>query len=150
MPQYAIMGYGVGAKYYIVKPVQYYDFSVKLKATVDFLSAQNKDYLFLKSDDGVHRVCISDIRYLEGDGHFIHFYTNQGVLSKRASMKEMVQSISDKRFAFCGNSFLVNMDYITEIDKTTVTVDNRKLPISRLKKKEFIHTVTLYLGGKLI
>lgn len=150
MPQYAIMGYEVGARYYILKPVQYYDFSTKLKATIEYLSARNRDFLFLKSDDGIHRVNISDIRYLEGDGHLIYFHTNQGVLSKRASMKDMVRSISDKRFAFCGNSFLVNMEYITAIDKNTVTVDGRELPMSRARKKEFVHAVTLYLGGKML
>ena len=150
MPQYALMGYEVGAKYYVLKPLQYYDFSVKLKTVVDFLLAQNRDFLFLKSDDGVHRVNVSDILYLEGDGHLIRFHTNQGIFSKRASMKEMVQSISDKRFVFCGNSYFINMEYITAIDKNTVTVDGQRLPISRLRKNDFMHAVTLYLGGKFV
>ena len=150
MPQYAMMGYEVGAKYYILKPVQYQNFRDKLKESIAFLTAKSDQFLYLKGEDGIHRVNISDIRYVEGEGHFVHFHTSQGVLSKRSSMKEIMRSLQDRRFASCGSSYLINMEHITKIGRNSVTVDGRELPISRLKKKDFMNAVTLYLGGRFL
>lgn len=150
MPQYAMMGYEVGAKYYILKPVQYDNFREKLKESIQFLLGKSDRYVYVKAEDGLHRVRLSDIYFVESQGHFVRFFTTKGVLSKRTSMKEVSQTLLDKRFASCGKSYLINMDHITKMDRNMVVVGQREIPISRLKKKEFLNAVTLFLGGRLL
>lgn len=150
MAQYALKGYEVGARYYILKPLEYGNFTIKLDNVLSNLPKRKSSYIYIKGENGIVKVDISDIRYVASEGHTIYFYTNGGEYTKRSSMKEVREAIGDKRFASCGNSYLVNMDYITTIEKDDVVVGNDRLPISRLKKKEFMNTVTLYFGGRLL
>jgi DNA-binding LytR/AlgR family response regulator len=151
MAQYALKGYEVGAKYYILKPLEYGNFSMKLDSVLSSMQQKKENYLYLKCEEGIVKLDTSDIRYIASEGHFVYFHIGGGVTyRKRASMRDVSKTVNDKRFIACGNSYLVNMDYITNIEKESVVVGEDKLPISRLKKKEFMNTVTLYFGGRLL
>jgi DNA-binding LytR/AlgR family response regulator len=150
MAQYALKGYEVGARYYIIKPISYFDFSVKLQTIVSYIEAHKGNYIYIKTNDGIAKIDASDILYLESEGHSIHFHTANGVFTKRLTMEEAKKAIGSFNFASCAKSFYINLDYVSNISKNNVYVGGAVIPISRLQRKAFIDAVTKYMGGSMI
>ena len=58
--QYAIAGYEVGALYYLLKPLHYHEFVLKLTSALKRIS--RSDVIIIRSGQKVHRIDLSDIR----------------------------------------------------------------------------------------
>ena len=64
MIQYAIRGYSVGALDFVMKPVNYYTFSLKLTRAIGRIQKIEKEIL-LKQQDSVKKVPVEEIYYVE-------------------------------------------------------------------------------------
>ncbi|WP_244609631.1 LytR/AlgR family response regulator transcription factor [Bifidobacterium moukalabense] len=151
MAQYALKGYTVQARSYILKPVNYYGLSMELQGAIDYINRnrhQNGRALLLPSGGGVDRVDLSDITYIESQRHNLFIHTTGGVLRVRESMNAMEAKIGDPAFARCGVSFLVNLARVGGITKDReVLVGGDRVPISRQRYKDFMVALSEYLGG---
>ena len=65
MTQYAIRGYEVDALDYVVKPVEYFPFSQKLDRAIGRLQNKKKVFVSIPVEDGVLKMEIDDIYYVE-------------------------------------------------------------------------------------
>lgn len=63
MAQYAIQGYKVRARSYILKPVNYYGFSFELSESVASLDKKKDDSILLQGEDGLPVSTKKDRRY---------------------------------------------------------------------------------------
>ena len=150
MANFAVHGYEVDAFDFIVKPVSYSQFTLKMKRTLKHLSqiSMEKD-IVLTLPNQIVRLRSSQIYYIESQGHRILYHTSTGVYDIYGSMKDTEASLDPQLFARCNNGYLVNMNYVTAIDGTTVTVHDEQLVISRPRRKAFIEQLTKFLGGNL-
>lgn len=134
MAQCAIYGYEVNALDFMLKPVGYFNLSVKLARAIKqvpkrksiSLKAEGKN-LFLDKDD---------IYYVEGHNQYVIYHTGLGNLKTHSTLKETETKLQPG-FSRCSNSFIVNMRHVTCIDGTDVVVGKERLPISRAHKKSF-------------
>ena len=69
MIQYAVRGYEVDAMDYVVKPVEYFSFSQKLDKAVGRMRSEVKEFLTIPIGEGVVKIDIADIYFIEGQGH---------------------------------------------------------------------------------
>ena len=147
--QYAVAGYAVDAMDYIVKPVDYFAFANKLDKVVRKLARKDR-WFCIPSEMGMARVYVSDIYYIEGLGHHVIFHTSQGVMQVRSSLKSIEEKFADENFVRCSSSFLVNLAHVSKIMQRDVFVAGDVLPVSRSKRKNFIDSLTAYLGGRTV
>ena len=70
MAQYAINGYEVEAVDYIIKPIGYYDFSMKFQRAVQKAAQKRPEKLVLATTEGTVQVNVSDIQYIEASAHY--------------------------------------------------------------------------------
>lgn len=68
MAQYAISGYEVDATDFILKPVNKYSFSIKIKRAVARTAKKNDEVIQIKQEGALHLVSLSIIKYLEVTG----------------------------------------------------------------------------------
>ena len=78
MPQYAIKGYAVDALDYVLKPISYFQFSQRLNRAIDRMRKRETNYITIKVKNGVKRIKVSDIFYVENQEHYLHFTTEEG------------------------------------------------------------------------
>ncbi|MBE5037126.1 response regulator transcription factor [Subdoligranulum sp. DSM 109015] len=149
MAQFAIRGYAVDALDYVLKPVPYFAFSQQLQKAVDRLRRRRKTFLAVPIDGGLRRVDVSTIYYLESEGHYVRFYTENGELVTPGSLKSYEEKLADKPFARCNSGYLVNLEQVMEVQQNTVRVGPYALQISRPKKKAFLEALTDYIGGSV-
>ena len=147
MAKYAISGYEVEALGFMLKPVSYFALSVKLKKALSYLNSRGKKSLMLPSEDGLKKVPVADIRYVEVLDHRLYFHTGEAAYTMRGTLQELEKELAGCQFARCNKGYLVNLRHIQLIKSDCVVVTGGdELLISRRKKEEFLTAVTEYYG----
>lgn len=102
MAQYAIKGYAVDAMDYVLKPISYFQFSERLNRAIDRMKTREIHYITVRVKGGVRRFEVSDIYFVESQGHKLIFSTKQGEFIASGTMKELEDDLSCYHF-FRGN-----------------------------------------------
>ena len=71
MAQYALTGYEVEAFDYILKPINPYNFAIKVRRALKRANKDQDNTISVREKGAVYRVQIADIRYLEVTGHYV-------------------------------------------------------------------------------
>lgn len=113
---YAVDSYDVQATGYLVKPLQEDKFD-KLLTKVFGYKPQPK--LIVKQKKDLRYLYYDEIVYADSEGRNLHIHVNNRpsvtILKKLDILEER---LDDHRFLRCHQSFLVNMDYITDVTDT--------------------------------
>ncbi len=148
MAQYAIEGYEVEAMDFLLKPVEYFNFSLKLKKAIRFYESRQTHLISIPLEDGDLYISIDDIYYIEVIAHSIIFHTNQQVYeSRKNALKNYEQQLLDRGFARCNHSYLVNLKYVTKSSGDVILVGGDELRVSRNRKKSFMKALADYIGA---
>lgn len=115
-----------------------------------FLWRKQQLKLLIKSKDGQLVVRASDIVYIEVERHnlYFHIMTAEGIKSirTRGTMREMYDALKEMNFAKCSACYLINMNYITAINKSKIEcAGGVVLFISRKSQKEFMTHFMKYI-----
>lgn len=144
LTQYAVEGYEVSALSYIIKPVKYYDFALKLSRAVSRVPLVNSTKFELHTKAGTIRLDPQDIRYVESHGHHLTFYTLSGEYTQYSSLSRLEEQLAEYDFARCNSCYLVNLRYVRDIKGYTAVLDTGELKISQPRKKAFLHALESY------
>lgn len=148
MSQYAVNGYEVGAADYILKPISYDSFVIKMNWIMEKLKNRKESWLTISTVGGLRRINLSELIYVESVGHKVVFHTADGNFSVTGSLKNVEKSLGDNgNFTRCNNCYVVNMRYIRGINGYSVTVGDDVLQISRSRRKGFLEEVNRFVWG---
>lgn len=147
MAQYAIQGYSVGALDFVLKPVSYCTFCVKMDRAVQLADKRRMSQIMLTLPEGAVRLDTRQIYYVEIQDRRLHYHTDQGLYILRGSMKEAEAQLADRHFVRCNYWYLVNLYHVTEVKKDVAVVAGHELEISRRARTAFMTALTNYLGG---
>ena len=143
----AIRGYEVRALDFILKPVNFYSFSMKIQNAISMIKNKKSKTIVISTMNGVVRFSTNELYYAEVDGHYIYYYTKDGSYKQKQSMKELEDLLAGLSFKRCNNCYLVNLKYVDAVDRDDVKVGGEWLKISRPRKKEFLQALANYMGG---
>lgn len=148
MAQYAVRGYEVNAYDFIVKPINYYDFALKLQRSLDYIKSREIVKILLNVDDGVLSIDSSEIKYVEIVKHKIIYHTTRGEYRSHGTLKNAEEILNSPCFARCNSCYLVNLNYVSSVKDFTLTIGEEQLMISHPKKKAFMTALNEYFGGR--
>ena len=83
--QYAIAGYEVDAVDYILKPIGYYDFSMKFYRTVAKAAQKIEHIVRIETAEGVRRIHVKKIVYVEILSHYLHIHVEEDADDRKAT-----------------------------------------------------------------
>lgn len=147
MAQYAINGYEVEALDFVIKPLAYADFVMKLQKAMRYIARNQDKKIAINTSDGVVHIDISDLLFVEVIRHYLVFHTLNGDYTVRGVMKETEIELSSYHFVRSNHCYLVNLRHVETIRGNMVKVGSHDLQISRNKKNEFLMEFTRYIGG---
>lgn len=149
MAQYAIEGYSVNALDYILKPVNYGMFAMKMRRVVHELETKQTDFVLLQKKAEVYKLPLKNIQYIVVYGHTIIYHTLEEDISITGSrtIKQTETELSDKGFVRCHQCFLVNLYHVSKYDKEEIWIGNKRIPVSRNRRKDFLQALMRYWGG---
>ena len=138
--QYAINGYEVDAVDYILKPVSYYDFSMKFHRTVA-KAAQKKERTI--------KIEIAEaLIYVEVLSHYLYFHTTKRDYRSRGNISEIEKELEKYNFVRIHRSYIVNLKYVSKVLSKEVTVGEHVLPVSRNYKEKLKDEYLKYIRGE--
>ncbi len=138
LAQYAVQGYSVDALDYILKPVNYPAFALKMRRAVERCRQKRERWLLLSTNSGAVQLQEFELYYVEIFDHHIRYHTRQANYDAYGTLKSVERSLPCSSFFRCNNQCIINLRYVTKIDGSTVVVDGREFSISRLRKKAFM------------
>ncbi len=150
LAQFALKGYKVNALDFLVKPVGYYELSAELKKISRIQAERIREFAWISVNNTVQRIPYVDIKYIEVISHYIFIHTKTETISFRGALKDIIDKLDMKTFSRCHNSFIINLRYVTKVDANDLTVTlegvDRKILISRSRKKAFLDDLVTYIG----
>ena len=145
--QFAVKGYEVEAYDFIVKPVEYSDFSLRMSRIIKHVYKEKDDSVSLRTGGAQKVISVQELKYIEVAGHTVYYHTTGGVIDGPGALKEVEKQLEGKGFARCNNCYLVNLRYVESADGQNIVVGGEKLAISRPRKKDFMSALNKYLGN---
>lgn len=148
MVQYAIKGYEVNALNFLVKPVPYAEFRLKMSRAVNVARANEAKDLYVPMDSGFYRVPSDSIVFVEVEGHRLKYQLVDGVVEARGSLSDVQEKLAGHGFLRCNSCYVVNVKYIDSVKGYDLHINGYTLKISHPRRKEFMRQLMdLYTGG---
>ncbi|WP_404332238.1 LytR/AlgR family response regulator transcription factor [Mesobacillus maritimus] len=145
--QYAIKGYAVDALDYVLKPISYFQFSERLNRAVDRMKKRETNFITIRlKGGGVQRLQVSDIYYIESQGHKLVFSTKEGEFVGTGTMKELEKELSSDHFFRSNKGYLINLEHVEGMNESCAVVRGENLLVSRNKRKPFMEALSNYWG----
>ena len=151
--EYALEGFRLDAVDYLLKPFSFDDFSraaekacslrelhrmrderAASESSIESIdeTAENNDYISIKSDYKVNLVRYNDIIYIESVGEYIRLHLKDGSkLTTLFRLKNMETELPQKNFMRVHRSYIVNIDYVSSFARGKIYLSNGDyVPIS--------------------
>lgn len=139
---YALEGYEVQAAGYLVKPLNARKLNHLLR---HIFWREHRKRIEIKCGKQYRYPYVSDIMYIESSNHKATIYLADGnkinTIEKISTLKER---IDDLHFLQCHQSYLVNMNYIADIQENVILRNGKEIPVSARRKRETIETYHRY------
>lgn len=149
MAQYAIRGYAVDALDFVLKPVNYYTFSMKLTRAIGRVKKREGGHVLLALPGGPKRLDTRQIYFVEIQDRMLHYHTDEGEFVLRGTMQSAEKELSEYHFVRCNYWYLVNLRHVSEVRRDTAYVAGYELAVSRRNKAAFMNALTAYVGGNI-
>lgn len=155
--QFAIKAIKFSAIDYILKPINEFEFINAIESALNLIEPVQADQqmtqlvdmyekkarakkIVLRTQEAIHIVDISDIEYLKSDNSYTTFYlSGEKEILVSKSIKDYSEILEECSFFRPHQSFLVNLNAVSRIDKTDggfiFLKNGREIPISSRRKQ---------------
>ena len=150
LAQYAVKGYEVDALDFMVKPVTYPDFALRMSRAMDAIRRKSGRSVFANTKDGLRVMPFSHITYIEVVRHNLiyHLANGEEPFSIRGSLAKVEEELANSTFVRISKSCVVNMDHVRKITGSEVHLSTGEVVyISRTWRKEALDAIADFYGG---
>ncbi len=146
--EFALQGYEVNAIDYLLKP---FDFSRFLQAVQKVkdrvnISPAYTEFVFLNTGNSKKKVLVEDILFLESDGNYVKYYTSDGKIMVRTSIRDAMKGLPANSFTQIQRSYVVALKWIEKIENNHVFISGLEIPIGSTFKEGFLELLKNFEG----
>jgi DNA-binding LytR/AlgR family response regulator len=138
--KYAVKAFEHKVLHYLVKP---FDYSKFLKAIERFYknyeskNTQNFDYIFIKENGLLSKIGQNEIRFCEALGDYVKIHVSDKIHIVNSTMKNIEEKLKgNKKFLRLHRSYIINLDYLENLDADTAVVGGKMVPVGNKFKSE--------------
>lgn len=134
---------------YLVKPLEDFRFYRTLDRALRFLEKETSKNIIIQKNNICKLIPFSQIIYCEVYGRKIYIHRQSNETIDYYNKLNDLEKCIDNRFFRCHRSYLVNLDYVCGYSGGIIILsDGSKVPVSRLRKQEFIKVLLLRMKGR--
>ena len=148
MTQMAQKGYEVDAVGYLIKPVGYYDFSLKLKKALEVYTFNEKRNVTITIPGGLCRISMNKLIYVEIANHRLRYHLVDDVIEMSGALSHAEEELSSYGMLRCNSCYLVNPEFIRSVKGNDLWIGNEVLSISRPKRQNFLEQLAEWYAGR--
>lgn len=148
--QHAVKGFELDVCDYLLKPFSFERFvkasnrawelvySVGNESAISEAKADEKEYIFLKTEHQIKRVLLNEILFIKGMGDYLQIHFKDRKLMVLMNFQEIGNLLPVKSFMRIHRSYLINLDKIAAIGRNYVFVNDYRIPISQSYREPFL------------
>ena len=145
LARYAIRGDAVDALDYLLKPLSYPAFSLKINKAIGLCLRNSRNRITVKTRNSMAVFPASSIIYVESEGHKITYHTEKGDFPSYGTMKEVEALLPGDSFFRLNSSYIVNLGFVSGCNgSSALLAQGGSVEISRARKKEFLEALQNY------
>ncbi len=131
---------------FIVKPVNYYNFKLKLSEAINYIDRNREKQIWISTKNSKRKLDVSHIIYVDIINHYVTYHTTEGEFTSFGSLLDVQSKLGGHNFILCNRCYLVNLDYVKSVTANSVFVGETELQISRQKRAEFMKALNEYVS----
>ncbi|MEW6468793.1 MAG: LytTR family DNA-binding domain-containing protein [Bacteroidota bacterium] len=148
--EYALDAFEYNVVDYLIKPLllprflkavdkarEFYD------SAKDKITSTEKDYFFIKHGSVLTKVMLKDILWIEALGDYITINTANKKFVLHLTLKAIESKLPPDKFVRVHRSYIAAVDNITSVEDTTISINNKLIPVGALYKDNFIKRLNL-------
>jgi DNA-binding LytR/AlgR family response regulator len=93
--------------------------------------------IFIKANDQIINLKLSDILWVEAYGDYVNFFTRETRYLVHATMKAVESKLPTVQFARVHRSFIIRFDKIDLIEESIIQINKKLIPIGESYRSEF-------------
>lgn len=142
----AVRGYTVDAAGFVLMPINCGEFVATLDRCIKKIKAEHSHYILFSTENGMDRVPIDSIVYIESQDHKKVVNTTDDLYCLYGTMDSIESKLPPDTFSRCNNSFIVNLAHVNGVHGDFVIVGNKEIKITRSRRKSFFRAVEAFFG----
>lgn len=152
LAQYAVRGYEVDALDFVLKPVSYYNFKMRMDKAMRVIRRSVGKSIVVTAHDGLRVIPTSELVAVEISNHSLVYHLSQDAepVVVRGSLSKAEEELADAPFVRISNSCLLNMAFVHTVKGSEVhTTTGAVFYFSRSRRRSAIDSIAKYLGGSI-
>lgn len=148
-PDYYADGFAVGAVHYLLKPFNKSDIYEALDRCLRQVG-QAERYIELTVNREVCRILLSDLLWAESRDKVCELHLNSGNCHSYMQLNLLEEMLDDTRYLRCHRSYLVNLDYVSRMEKGCfIMSDGSEIPLRQAERGRLRTIYEDYLFEKM-
>lgn len=143
-PQFAINGYEVGAKDYILKPLIYDHFARKMARILPHIK-EKTDTLIAVGTGSSNLILADHLMFVEVFGHKLVYHCKDGDMEAYGKISDVEAQLKSCHFLRCNRNAVVNPRYIERMQDSLIKIGDHELAISAPRRKDFLRELNDYI-----
>lgn len=123
---------------YLTKPFKNSDLiaaiEIAIRQSANFL--KQKPFIYVKNGDHSVKLEQEKINYIESEGNYLLFYTDEKIYKTRSTIKNILHELSDSMFIQTHRAYVVNKNKIEQFNNRSIVIRNAHIPVSENYLKE--------------
>ncbi len=117
---------------YLTKPFKNSDLIASVEIAIRQSTNEKKHQPSILVKDGEYNVHLTaeDINYIESDGNYLLFHTNEKVYKTRSTIKKIMEELSENSFVQTHRAYIVNKNKIDKFSNKSVMIGEVVIPVS--------------------
>ena len=137
--EFALQSYSVNAINYVLKPISKEKLFLAIDSAIDHMKLEHDDSIVVNSADGIQRILLSNLVYVEviGRNVFYHLYSGRVIKCIDSFVSVSETLLKHNCFIKTHRSYIVNMRYTDTIGNNKMTLQTlSSIPIAQGKTRE--------------
>lgn len=143
--EYALKGYELQITDYLLKPFTFNRFLQAVNKAQENLSQRiaekQLDFIFVKTENRLEKIMISDILYIEGMRDYLRIHTTNKKIMTLQGFNEIEQLIPANLVCRVHKSYMVAINKIDSIERSRIKIADQLIPVSETYKEAFLQLI---------
>ncbi|MBO6215785.1 MAG: response regulator transcription factor [Lachnospiraceae bacterium] len=147
MENYAIRGYQVDALDYVLKPIEYPAFSVKLDRALARVKNRRSHTVTLRIPEGHLKIDIEQILYVESEGHNLRYKCKNGEYLTRQRISDAEEELLKYGFFRINKGCLVNLSHVKGDRDGGCLIGDEVIQIARARRNDYFAAMAEHIAS---
>lgn len=116
---------------YLIKPFKHVDLLTSVAIAIKQFGKKYVPKIAVKDNDFTVELSVDSINYIESEGNYLFFHTDEKVYKLRMTVKQVLEQLSENTFIQVHRAYVINKTKIEKFNQKSVIIHNTEIPVSK-------------------